>query len=219
MVRTAFDDLALYGFCDPAASPRKRQEAQLKRTRARSAVVVIGADALRRVFVLHAWASRCPSSELTAKIIETAAAWPVRIFGIEANAMQSLYAESVQRDARLAGHTLPLTAVHQPTGVDKDWRIRSTLQPVIAEGRLFLLAGHDELRAELLSFPSGATKDLVDALASAVALVPPPVARREADLSAAAELRYLRESGAPSHYIEERAARLRGRTETTFARH
>ena len=216
-MRLALDTLILYGFCDPAASPRKRQEAQLKRTRARSAVIIIGADALRRIFVLHAWADRCQSSVLTQKIIETAAAWPIRSFGIEANAMQSLYAESVQRDARLAGHALPLTPVLQPTGVDKDWRIRSTLQPVIAAGRLFLLPGHDELRAEITSFPSGSTKDLVDALASAVALVPPATARRDADDEAAALARYLRNSGAPPHYIEERMFALRATRDATFA--
>ncbi len=217
-MRVALDALTLYGFCDPAASPAKRAAAQLKRTRARSAVIVIGADALRRIFVLHAWADRCQSSALTQKVIETAAAWPVRSFGIEANAMQSLYAESVQRDARLAGHALPLTAVSQPTGVDKDWRIRSTLQPVIAEGRLFLLPGQDELRAEISGFPSGATKDLVDALASAVALVPPAVARRDADDEAAALARYLRNSGAPPQYVEQRMFELAASRDAAFAR-
>jgi len=215
-MRVALDALTLYGFCDPAGTPAHRAAAQLKRTRSRSAVIVIGADALRRIFVLHAWGERCTPTVLATKIIETASAWPTQVFGIEANAMQSLYAEMVQRDARLAGLALPLTPVVQPTGVDKDWRIRTTLQPVVAKGRLFLLAGHDELRAEIAGFPSGATKDLVDALASAVSLVPPAVARRDADDEAFALARYLRESGAPGHYIEERMFALRAARDATF---
>ncbi len=217
-MRVALDALVLYGFCDPAGSPRKRAEAQLKRTRARSAVIVIGADALRRIFVLHAWADRCTPSALATKILETAAAWPVVQFGIESSAMQSLYVDMVQRDARLANLGLPLTAVAQPTGVDKDWRIRTALQPVIAGGRLFLLPGHDELRAEIGGFPSGATKDLVDALASAVALVPPAVARRDADDEAVALARYLRNSGAAPQYIEQRMWDLRASRDAMFAR-
>ena len=217
-MRIALDHLTLYGFCDPAASPKKRQEAQLKRTRARSAIIVVAADELRRIFVVHAWAARCQSSELTVRIIETVAAWPIKVFGIEANAMQSLYAESVQRDARLAGYVLPLTSVTQPTGVDKDWRIRSTLQPVVAHGRLFLQPEQDELRAEIASFPSGATKDLIDALASAVALVPPAVARQDIDHEALALAKYLRDSGAPAHHIEERMFAYRERIDARVAR-
>jgi len=186
-------------FCDPASGKKE----QIKRVRARSAIVVVGADVLSRFFVLHAWAERCSTDHLMDRIIEVNDQWRPRVFGIEANAMQSLFADNVQREARYKEKSIPIVPVYQPTTIDKDWRIRMTLQPVIANGRLLLLASQHELKVELVSFPMSATKDLVDALASAIALIPGPVVRRDQDEEMDARLAYLRESGAPASYIEQ----------------
>lgn len=187
-----------YFFCDPASG--KKTEA-VKRVRARSAIVGLAPDELNRLFVIFAWAERCSTNRLMDRILEVNEEFHPRVFGIEANAMQSLFADAVVREAMHKGVKLPLVSVEQPTKIDKDFRVRGALQPVVAFGRLFLQPHQHDLRHEVTSFPMSATKDLIDALASAVALVPVRATRRDRDRGAEDHLRYLRESGAPSEYI------------------
>lgn len=192
-------------FCDPAGGKSNSQA--LKRVRARAAVVVVGIDPMSRIFVLHTWADRVTAGQLTERIFRIQADFKPRTFGIEANAMQALYGEMVAREARFKSLRIPLNPVKQPTNVDKDWRIRTALQPVVAAGRLFLQPHQYELRSELTTFPMNHLKDLIDALASAVSLLKKAVvpARRRDEREQL--LAYLRATGAPAWYIEEQAQR------------
>lgn len=198
------DLLDRVAFCDPASG-----KTELKRTRARSAIIVIGQDALARVFVLEAWADRCPTDTLINRIFSTQRAWSVRTFGIEANAMQSLFADAVTREARVTGVRLPVTPVQQPTRIDKDVRIRLALQPAIATGRLVVRADMKDLLTEIEAFPSGQTKDLVDALASALTLMPRRTLQRQQDEELDRLAAYLRERGAAPAVIAERLGSAR----------
>lgn len=189
-----------YAFLDPASS---KKDGELKHVKARSAIVVIAPDWLGRIFVLDAWAARCSTDELIERIYATEATWKLRTFGGEANAMQELFQEAIQRDARLRGKHLPLRPIHVPTRIDKDWRIRTILQPVIANGRLFLRPEMSNLRTEIASFPLSPVKDCIDALASAIKLVPPRPVQRENDRERASLLAYLRKTGAPPAVLEE----------------
>lgn len=198
-MRLALANLAEhYAFIDPAGS-----KSALKRVGARSAIVTIAVDDLARIFVLEAWAARCSTDHLIDRIFEANVRWHPRLFGCEANALQSLFADAVRREARATGKTLPLIPVQQPVRLDKDFRIRAALQPVIAEGRLFVQETQHDLKVELVSFPMSQTKDLIDALASVIALVPPRRAREMRDAERESRLRYLRESGAPVWFIEQ----------------
>ena len=194
-----------YAFCDPASGKQ-----QLRRVRARSAIIVVAPDPIQRIFVLFAWAKRCSTAKLIEEILSVSERFKVKLFGVEANAMQSLFVDALRREARHQEKRLPLVPVMQSTKVEKDWRIRSMLQPVIAHGRLFTQANQHELNNELASFPMAATKDLVDALASAISLVPAKSTRKQKDGEAAALARYLRETGASPRHIEERLAQIGG---------
>src|SRR3990172_6085092 len=97
MTRLPLGDLSYrVAFCDPAAGKRLA----LKRVRARSAIVVVAQDTWGRVFVLFAWAARCSTDQLTAKLFEVNDTFHPRTFGIESNAMQSLYGDMVGREAK-----------------------------------------------------------------------------------------------------------------------
>ena len=194
-----------YAFCDPASGKQ-----QLRRVRARSAIIVVAPDFIQRIFVLYAWAKRCSTDELMQEILSVSERFHVKLFGVEANAMQSLFVDALRREARHAEKRLPLVPVMQSTKVEKDWRIRSALQPVIAHGRLFTQPGQHELNNELATFPMSATKDLVDALASAISLVPAKSTRKQKDGEMASLARYLRETGASPRRIEERLVEVGG---------
>lgn len=199
-----FKSLTRIAFTDPSSG--KQNAARLKRTSARSSIVVIGIDDLTRIFVLHAWAERCPTDKYVEKIYSTYDKFTPRIFGVEANAMQSLFGDMLAREARALAKRIPFTPVYQNTRIEKNWRIRTALQPVLAEGRLFLLENEHELRAELSTHPMSPTVDLVDALASAIELAParaPAVAQNDQKQALA---QYLRDSGMSPREIIARLA-------------
>jgi len=165
-------------FVDPASS-----KSVLKKQRANAAIVVIQQDAWRRIFVRYAWRAKCHTNELTDEIFAVNAKYHPVVFGGEANSMQILYAESLAREARQRGVTLPILPVYQPPAQKKEWRIRAALQTPYAEGRIIFEHGQRAIIDEMLAFPQGRTVDLVDCLASAVALLPQrslPVQRTDA---------------------------------------
>lgn len=188
-------------FCDPAAGKRAKRIAKSK---CQSAIAGVAQDALGRVIVLYAWAKVATTDELIEKIFETNRSFAPDRYGVEANAMQELFADALAREARGRGERLKVVPVQQSTRVDKLWRIRSTLQPVIGAGRLVVGEEQLELRSQLEAFPLGRWLDLVDALASAVALMPKRAVLRQRDEELDSLAAYLRATGAPPSEIERR---------------
>ena len=205
-------DLELFAFTDPAGGKAKAASAKHKKIRALQAAIVIATDHLQRIFVIHSWSGRLAPSAYLDKLITICDNYNPKIFGIEANAMQSLFADLVHTEARrrLGAHKNKFLEVNQPTKVDKFFRIRTTLEPVINEGRLFVPESMTELLADLRGFPTIQHIDRIDCLASAVALIPqrpvPQKTKDEADALAS----YLRNRGVPSHEIEKRLKELYG---------
>lgn len=203
MVRQELEHLELYGYTDPASG-----KVAVRKTRARQAIVMIGVDYLTRVFVLFTWAGRLPTDKYKEKILNTYDTFQksgnLRRFGIEANAMQELFGDLVVVEAKRRWGKAKFVGVNLSTKVEKNFRIRTILQPVISDGRLFVLEEHVELWGELQGFPLAATKDLAESVATAYSLVPRKgkVARRNTEAERLAE--YLRNTGAPSWYIQEK---------------
>lgn len=201
------ENLTRIAFTDPSGGKNTAAQ-KLKRTSARSSIIVIGIDDICRIFVLYAWADRCPTDLYVKKIYEANTSFTPKLFGVEANAMQALFGDMLAREAKALKMRVPFVPVPQSTKVDKRWRIRTTLQPVIAEGRLFLQANQLELQAELATHPMAPTVDMIDALASAVALAPKRASRVVRDERVDALMDYLRRSGASPAYIQERMRQL-----------
>ena len=195
-----------YGFLDPAGG---KARGGLRRVSARSAIVIVAPSPQGHLVVLEAWAAKCPTSELVAKVFSLQETWKIKIFGVEANAMQSLFVDSLEMLAANREIKIPLTPVFQPTRVEKTFRIRTALQPVIESGRLILGETQLELYSELEAFPQGQTVDLVDALASAVSLVPALPPGEEDFYEDRGLERYLRSINTPEWYISKRLEQIR----------
>lgn len=200
--------IAIVGYVDPASKPKPGQV--VKKTRARSAIVVAGMDALSRVFVLHTWAKRCSATELIEEIQRVGASLRPQPFKIEGNAMQTLFVECAEYITKRWGKMpVPISSYHQSTHVEKDFRNRTLIQPVLAQGRLFLRDDQHELRAELQTHPRGHLKDLVDALGTCIALLPRHHRGRSAKEDEAEGLAaYLRAKGTPASEITRRIEAL-----------
>lgn len=197
--------LQVFTFLDPAG---KRRAQALKKARARTAIVTIGADHLGRIFVLDAWADKSSTEAVVERVFTTLATHSPRQFGVEANGLQELFGDLLFQEAKRRGIRAPFHPVFQPTNTDKFWRIRTALTPVVNHGRLFLQKSQHELRVELSNFPSGKTVDLVDALASAIKLIPArPIAKVHSE-EREALAKFLRRAGATPEHIETRLARF-----------
>lgn len=198
-----------YAFLDPAGG-----KADLKRLAARSAIVVAATDSLGRVFVLSAWAERCTTVVLMAKMEETIERFAVKTIGVEEDGLVGLWSDALRVNCDLRGKRMPLMGVKQPRNQDKLFRIRTTLQPLISRGMLLLDmedAGQQALHHEIVSFPMNPQKDMVDALASLVRyVIPPVVTKRETAMRDDQLLRYLRGRGVSPRQIEEVARQRHG---------
>ena len=107
-----------------------------------------------------------------------------------------------------ADSNLPLVAVTPTTKAEKNFRIRSILQRVIGSGRLIIREDLLELVDEITSFPMSTNKDLIDALASCVDLVPRQEAEQDKYDEAQELAHYLREEGVAFREIEQRVAEI-----------
>ena len=94
-------DLELYAFTDPAGGKAKAASAKHKKIRALQAAIVIATDHLQRIFVIHSWSGRLAPSAYLDKLITICDNYNPKIFGIEANAMQSLFADLVHTEQLL----------------------------------------------------------------------------------------------------------------------
>lgn len=221
-MKIELDKLDKYFFADPASGKRR-----LRRKQARQAIVGIATDWLTRVFVFYAWAGRLTASKFRDKIIDVYGRFQPRLFGIEANAMQELFGDLVIDKARKQFGSIRMVPVYQPTKIDKDFRIRTSLEPLMFDGRLFILGERStdseisgknkhlkELIMELKGFPTADTKDLVDSLASANSLVPKRTYKEQRSDESEELAAYLRAQGVPPHIIERRIEEVRREAET-----
>jgi len=190
-----------YCFLDPNSGKKGIASGQ-----ARAAIIVIGVDSISRIFVLYAWADRVSTETMIDQLFHAWKVYSPRKVGVEADALQTLFVDSVKLLARFQAIKVPLVAVEHPKSVTKEFRIRAALQLPWGEKRLLIQSHQVELQKELFSFPNVITCDLVDALASAVTMAPPRRALRRDDAEARDLARYLRARGVAPSTIERAVA-------------
>jgi hypothetical protein len=188
-------------YLDPASGKKKEV---LKSVRARSAIVVVGVDVLGRMLVLDTWADRVGTTQIVKSFLDMFELWSpgVKVAGFEDVGQQHLLFDPLLQEAKNREVDLPLVPVKVPTGIDKLFRIRSTLNPLIAQGKLIFMEHQLDLLNEVTSFPMSSLKDLVDSLASCLALVPNKYEKRQEWSEDRAYVEYLRESGWSQQEIE-----------------
>ncbi|MEE9586119.1 MAG: hypothetical protein V3W09_04385 [Nitrososphaerales archaeon] len=190
-----------YAFLDPASGKTNQK---VKRLRARSAIACIGLDYLWRIYVLYTWAARVSPSKIIEQTLWVNEEFHPTIFGVESNAQQYLFATQIEQAARAKGQHFPIAYVDQSSMVHKENRIRSVLEPVIFQGRLCTQESQIEAEGELSAFPTGRTVDIVDAIASAIALAPPMRIKRVLNSEAEELASILRKKGASPREIYQK---------------
>lgn len=203
MARLDLKDLEVFAFADPATGKRKQTS---KHRLARQAISVLARDWLMRWFLLYCWAGRVTATELKDKILSVYDIFRPRKFGIEANGMQVLFGDLVRAEAKERFGRIPLVPVYQPTNVDKDFRIRTGMEPILYQGRLFLQEKQHEAEIEIRGFPTAETKDIIDSIESAIRIAPKRALPKRKDAEVERYAKYLRATRCPAHLIQQKVA-------------
>ena len=158
----AIQDLQKAILLDPAPS----KGAELKRDRhAANGIVVVGIDPWGRRYCLDSLQLRLGPTEVLTRIMELCTEWGVSRVGIESVNFSAVYAPLWERICRHEYDWTPDFFELLTAGRDKEARIRQNLIRVFENGLWYFNTPRTErLAAELMEFPHGQTKDLIDAL-------------------------------------------------------
>ena len=101
-------------------------------------------------------------------IFQMANRWEIygrNIFGIESNLAQGILVEWLRDKQKERGKDINIMELRPPNNVSKDMRIEA-LQPYFEQHRVYIKAGvsQEDLIRELLDYPFGRYRDLIDAL-------------------------------------------------------
>lgn len=167
-----FDDLPtqnlrFYTAIDPAISTKRGDY---------SALVTVGMDGLRNIYIVDVRRGRWGVDELIDQMFDVVRTWrPIEV-GLETVMFQKALLWPIREAMRRHETTFRIKELRPSTKITKEGRI-SALHEYFANGSLWIRKGLRELEQELLQFPVGAHDDMIDALAYVVQMAKP--AQRE----------------------------------------
>ncbi len=134
-----------------------------------SAITICGMSALKKIYLRYTFRNRILPHKLIDKIFDINELFkrsgePIRKWGIEVVAFQKLLKYDLQREAKKRGIYIPIVELKTDTTKSKEARILG-LQPYFFRGQVLLKSDMFELEEEILRFPRGKYKDLIDSLA------------------------------------------------------
>ena len=146
---------------DPAWSKEKQA--------CKTASVVMGIDAERNIYILDYIGKKISPNELVEQNIKFIEKWQPKKLSIETVAAQEVYKELFKNKFIELNMYMPIVD-YKPRG-DKSERIVSTLEPIISSQKFFIKRDMVDLETELLDFPFGKYRDIIDAISQGVVLL------------------------------------------------
>lgn len=161
--------LDIYGFWDIAMGKNSRSDY--------NAIVIIGREPKTGVvYVLEAFAKKCPPHEAMQKALEYLEQYRPKVFGVETiNAQFEFYRQLQQKAVQLGLYGTKIRPVN-PTA-KKEQRIEA-LEPLFEQGFIKTQKHHRLLEEMFIQYPTHPHDDLPDCLASALGLTRLVKARR-----------------------------------------
>jgi len=156
----------VYIIFDPANSAKKKDDP--------SAIVVIGIDHKKDAFVIDYERMWKPPNEVIDRLFHYIDLYKhkLRKLGMETVGGYKLYMFIMKDEMKRRGVYVRIQEL-KTMQVAKNTRIESQLQPLFANGMLYIGYGHSELENELLEFPYGEHDDLIDCLAYLTQIIRP----------------------------------------------
>ena len=150
------NDLDRVAIIDIATSTRREADF--------SAIVVIGVDFKRRVFLLEAWHGRVQTRHLIEQIFKLGKRWHVRAAYYEDSAQQRLIQYSLEEHAKATGQHMRIESVKAGNKQSKEQRVR-LVSTYFANGQVFIRESMLDFINEYSDFPLGKHDDILDAFA------------------------------------------------------
>lgn len=186
-------------FYDPSAGG--------KTAKAENAIVGVGEASDRRIFVLAAWSKNCPFGVAIEKWHQLNDQFVFyqnfyELVGAQKAVEDIIRERKAQIACRLCSKShrtlnpLPVKPSGGKSSVSKEERIRIFAQAAFEGKRVYLRAGMDELRRQILSFPHGDLVDQFDALAYCINKARPPLSDEAVREEGKQEVEW-REAGRP----------------------
>ena len=151
--------------CDPAISERD--------SAARSAITVVALSPYNKYFLLEMWAGRSGDPQVVIDhILEMANYWQPRLIGVEAVAFQQSMEPYMKRRMEQLGIWYPIEMLRPDRNEKKEQRIKS-LVPFFRTGQIYIQRGMFDFIGEYETFPTGRTKDILDAFSYAIRMLTP----------------------------------------------
>lgn len=141
----------------------------------RTAMVVVGMNADRELYVVDARCGRWGVDEMIDQLFDIVRLWKPRV-GIETVVFQKALLWPIREAMRRHRLSFPIQELRPSSNASKEARI-GALQEYMHQGALFVREDVPELMKEFVEFPLGAHDDLLDALAYAIQMANPASAR------------------------------------------
>lgn len=137
----------------------------------KTAITVTGVDELNNWYVLDYEFDKMKPKEMVDVVFRLYEQYKPRKIGLEVVHFQKGLIYTFRDAERDRGIRLPLTELKRDTHEGKEIRIKSVLQPLVTQKRLFIQQGHLDLMEELRTFPRSKHDDLLDTLADVSQIV------------------------------------------------
>ena len=134
-----------------------------------TAVVTCAVDSDKNIFVVDVTRKRMLPDETVDEVLRHYEEHNSDVVGIETVGFQKVLKFAIDEECNRRG-IHPFIKEITTGGMRKRYRIER-LQPYFEKGKVFFKASMEELKTELLSFPTGKHDDMIDALASQLELI------------------------------------------------
>lgn len=171
-----FSEIDIVGAFDPSIDE--------KPTASKRAITYWGMDSQERCLMLDCYSSRDSLDKVLDSLFDMHSKWQPRVFGVEKAALQKIFIWIIERESRAKKKYISCTPINVSTNRSKDARIRDIIQPVAAEGRMYVRKSMIEFVQEFIEFPQGCTKDVLDASAYCLQLLRAPTTQEELEAEA-----------------------------------
>ena len=155
-------------------------------------IIVLGVDWQKNRYVLAAISGLFKPSVIVQKLFELNDYWNPQLIGIEEVGMQQILADWIYEKQLEMNKFLPLARNRKelrPIGKKED-RIYGRLQPLQESGKLYIRRTQTNLITQLMNFPKGKRRDLLDALVYADSIAYFPNKQLEKNIEKKRERRF-----------------------------
>lgn len=162
------DRINTVAFIDPAISMRDGADF--------TGITVVSSDSKKNWYIRVAKRERLNPTQIVNLCFELHDAFRPQAIGIEKVAFQEALLYMLHEEMQRRGKPIPVTGIYHGNQKTKEMRISGALVPRMEWGFVHFPIGPamDDVKRELLQFPSGAHDDIIDSLASCESIMTYP---------------------------------------------